>query len=258
MPPPKKKKPLRTPDGRPEFRNPDQILRDAASEISADLPSRSRKLDLDAYFRSGEEHRVSTRLLRDNGVLPQHLQDRKDAEDARTAAERSLEAQIEKLKELATEMNRLLMQLSGSHAAAGVLDAPEDADGETPAQAPDSSVSEALLDELVARLAQFDRCQMDALAHYRDQLTAANEATDRYSKHVAATGRLLPIYPTDARIDVEKRLSHAQTRMPPRPAVRIEDVTTIRSAIRSSRSMKNRLLTLLGMGTHRLIESSKP
>ena len=52
MGPPKKKKPLRTTDGRPEMRSPDQILKEAAAGISADLPGMGKKLDLGTYFRS--------------------------------------------------------------------------------------------------------------------------------------------------------------------------------------------------------------
>jgi hypothetical protein len=68
MGPPGKKKPLRTADGRPEMRSPDQILKDAASDINKDLPNKGRKLDLDAYFRGGAADRVANRLLKDNGV----------------------------------------------------------------------------------------------------------------------------------------------------------------------------------------------
>ncbi len=39
----------------------------------------------------------TSKLLKDNGVLPQHLQDRKDAEGARVLAEQDLQAQIELL-----------------------------------------------------------------------------------------------------------------------------------------------------------------
>ena len=98
MRPPKKKRPLRKPDGRPEMRSPDQMLKDASESISNDLPTKNRKLDLDSYFRSGEADRVANRLLKDNGVLPQHLQDRKDAETLRTQAEETLSVAIDRFK----------------------------------------------------------------------------------------------------------------------------------------------------------------
>ena len=51
------------------MRSPDQILKDAASDISKDLPNKGRKLDLDTYFQGGAADRVANRLLKDNGVL---------------------------------------------------------------------------------------------------------------------------------------------------------------------------------------------
>ena len=65
---PRKQRPRRTSDGRPEMRTPDQILREASDSISRDLPSKGKRLDLDAYFRSGEEHRIANKILKDNGV----------------------------------------------------------------------------------------------------------------------------------------------------------------------------------------------
>lgn len=80
---------LRTPDGRPERRTPDEMLRDAVSgEDYEHLPGKGKPLDLDNYFSSGEEHRMANKILKDNQVLPQHLQDRKDAEShTQTAAD---------------------------------------------------------------------------------------------------------------------------------------------------------------------------
>jgi hypothetical protein len=106
MKPPGKKKLLRTPDGRPEMRNPDQILKDAAAEISKDLPTKGRKLDLDTYFRSGGEHRVAHRLLKDNGVLPQHLQDRKEAEQGLQLAEEGLQKDIDRLLAVSDQVSQ--------------------------------------------------------------------------------------------------------------------------------------------------------
>ena len=97
MSPPKKKRPLRKSEGRPEMRNPNQILAEAASRISGDLPKKGKKLELNSYFRSGEGHRMANRILKDNGVIPQHLHDRKDAEEARAAAEAQLKSDLAQL-----------------------------------------------------------------------------------------------------------------------------------------------------------------
>ena len=150
MSPPKKKRPLRTSEGRPEMRNPNQILAEAASRISGDPPKKGKKLELNSYFRSGEGHRMANRILKDNGVIPQHRHDRKDAEAVET---------------------------------------------------------------LVTDLQRYNRKRQDLLPGYRDRLHVAREALDRYSKHVAATGRQMPVYPSDSPQDVDRRVADAESEL---------------------------------------------
>ena len=66
----------RTPDGKPEKRTPDEMLRDAVSD-DIDIPGKGEPLDLKTYFRPDAEHRMAGKILRDNNVLPAHLQERK-------------------------------------------------------------------------------------------------------------------------------------------------------------------------------------
>ena len=83
--------PRRQPDGRPEWRSVDELLAQAiAGEDFATLPGKGQPLDLSAYFASGPEHRIAGKLLKDNAVLPQTLQDRRDAEQLRTQASQTL------------------------------------------------------------------------------------------------------------------------------------------------------------------------
>ena len=80
----------RTPDGKPERRTPDEMLRDAVSD-DTDMPGKGEPLDLKAYFRPDAEHRMAGKILRDNNVLPAHLQERKDAEEHLQKSRRALE-----------------------------------------------------------------------------------------------------------------------------------------------------------------------
>jgi hypothetical protein len=82
---------LRRADGRPEPRSIDQIIKDAidAEELEK-LPGWGRPIDLEDYFSSGPDQRAANKLLKDNRVLPQSLQDRKDAEQLSLTAEKQL------------------------------------------------------------------------------------------------------------------------------------------------------------------------
>ena len=93
--------PRRQPDGRPEWRSVDELLAQAiAGEDFATLPGKGQPLDLSAYFASGPEHRIAGKLLKDNKVLPQTLQDRRDAEQLCTQASQTLATQKEHLSAL--------------------------------------------------------------------------------------------------------------------------------------------------------------
>ena len=97
--------PRRQPDGRPEWRSVDELLAQAiADEDFAALPGKGQPLDLSAYFASGPEHRIAGKLLKDNAVLPQTLQDRRDAEQLHTQASQTLATQKEYLSALKTKI----------------------------------------------------------------------------------------------------------------------------------------------------------
>ena len=82
---------LRTPDGKLQLRSLDDILREAVNdEEMANLPGKGKPLDLTKYFAAGDA-RMANKILKDNQVLPLHLQDRKDAETHAKAATDLLE-----------------------------------------------------------------------------------------------------------------------------------------------------------------------
>lgn len=121
--------PRRQPDGRPEWRSVDEMLAQAiAGEDFATLPGKGQPLDLSAYFASGPEHRIAGKLLKDNAVLPQTLQDRRDAEQLCIQASQTLATQKEYLSALkdkicaqAPALCRFFPDLPTALAALGLL-----------------------------------------------------------------------------------------------------------------------------------------
>ena len=74
------------------------MLEEALKEDNfAVLPGRGKPLDLKKYFASGPEHRVALKLLKDNQVLPQSLQERKEAGQLTLAARAYIDRERENL-----------------------------------------------------------------------------------------------------------------------------------------------------------------
>ncbi len=91
----------RTPDGRPETRRLDDMLQQAVEgEDLTKLPGYGKPVDLKGYSTSDPETRVASKLLGDNNVLPQPLQDRVDAENLRQEADEYLKGEVEHLREM--------------------------------------------------------------------------------------------------------------------------------------------------------------
>ena len=245
MPPPRKKRPRRTPDGRPEMRSPDQILKEASEEISGDLPGKNVKVDLKTYFQSGDEHRVANRILKENGVLPLHLQDRKDAEEARRSSGQALEDDLARLGEQIETLSEMAEELAGwcslPDAVQSLVEAPV-ASRENPIE---------LLGTVCEKIRNYNVRRIDALARYRDGLESANEATRRYNSHVVATGRLLPACPSEPLIDVASRLADAESRLPDSIQLTDDDIDQMAAEIRAARSPWKRLKQRLLSGTPR-------
>ena len=71
----------RKPDGRPRMKSVHDLLRSAIDdETYQNLPGKDNPLDLKGYFAAGEGHRMANKILKDNQVLPAHLQYRVDVE----------------------------------------------------------------------------------------------------------------------------------------------------------------------------------
>ena len=248
MGPPRKKKPLRTADGRPEMRSPDQILRDAVSDISKDLPNTGRKLDLDAYFRGGAEDRVANRLLKDNGVLPQHLHERKEAETLREKAEQVLDEDAERLLKASEDISAEVSIPAGFlgetsfQTPEGICLVAED-------PAPTAIAAQASLKSSVDGIRVFMRKRSEALDRFRVSLDAVNTAIDRSNQQIAATGKLMPAYPAAFRVDTQEQIKLTASRLPESIMWPESDVEAVRLALKSARSPFERLKSVFQRGT---------
>ena len=91
----------RTLDGRPETRSVDDMLKQAVEgEDLTQLPGYGKPIDLKGYTTSDPETRVASKLLGDNNVLPQPLQDRVDAENLRREADDYLKGEVDHLQRM--------------------------------------------------------------------------------------------------------------------------------------------------------------
>lgn len=198
--PPFKKKPLRRPDGKPETRTPDELLADAvASEDLTNLPGAGKPVDLEGYFASGAEHRIANRILRDNQVLPQPLQERRDAENLQAEAEAYLDQQRPQLHAFYEKIQSATAVLCAPFPSRAVLlqvlDFPEWPDYfSEPIATPLPSLRGWLQQTQVLDkdVASYNRRIEISTAHYMDLLNKANSCIDRLNKQVLFSRHLTP------------------------------------------------------------------
>ena len=208
----------RTPDGKPERRTPDEMLRDAVSD-DTDIPGKGEPLDLKAYFRPDAEHRMAGKILRDNNVLPAHLQERKDAEEHLKKAEEHLRHTTEKIAPLQKAIRPLaqtLIRTFSSDAemckALGLNALPENfqPNSETP---PASDLLETIstFDQLCK---QYNARVRDLTYRYLENLRLAHENIEASKKRQLVNRSLLPAYAPIVKVDIEAQKEYIQTRFP--------------------------------------------
>ncbi len=208
----------RTPDGKPERRTPDEMLRDAVSG-DTDIPGKGKPLDLKAYFRPDAEHRMAGKILRDNNVLPLHLQERKDAEEYLKAAEEHLRLAAEKITPLQKAIRPLAQTLIRTfpngeeiREALGLNALPKDFHPDT--ETPPAS-------DLIATISNFDQLckQYNALVRdltyrYLKNLRLAHENIEASRKRQLANRSLLPAYAPIAKVDIKAQREYIKKRFP--------------------------------------------
>ena len=191
----KRSKLRRQPNGRPEYRSVDDMLKEAAAQ--AKQADKGRPIDLGDYFSSSAETRIGNRLLKDNEVLPQPLQERKDAERLRQQAEAHLQRETARL---AAERDRIAREASGLTACfpdrdtlLGLLDIdtwpaylPEPGRDDLP---PMSDWLETAR-SLQGRVTTYNRQVEVALSQYLHLLEGANACVERLNIQVAFSPHL--------------------------------------------------------------------
>lgn len=85
-------------DGKIETRSLDDLLAEAAQDdVVQRLPGKGRPLELSGYLHADPQTRVANKLLQDHHVIPQPLQDRRQAELLQQQAEADTVAALEDL-----------------------------------------------------------------------------------------------------------------------------------------------------------------
>ncbi len=208
----------RTPDGEPERRTPDEILRDAVSD-DTDIPGKGKPLDLKAYFRPDAEYRMAGKILRDNNVLPAHLQERKDAEEHLKKAEEHLQRATKKIAPLQKAIRPLAQTLIRTFSndkemceALGLNALPENfhPNPETP-PASDLLATISTFDQLCK---QYNAQVRNLKYRYLENLRLAHENIEASKKRQLVNRSLLPTYAPSAKIDIEAQREYIQKRFP--------------------------------------------
>ena len=214
--------PRRQPDGRPEWHSVDELLAQAIEgEDFATLPGKGQPLDLSAYFASGPEHRIAGKLLKDNAVLPQTLQDRRDAEQFYTQASQTLVTQKEHLSALRAKISaqapalcRFFPDRPTALAALGLSTWPEYFSEPEGAPLP---ACRALINgakRLAELVTAYNRRIEVTIAEYLDSLRQANACVERLNQQVAFS-RHLPAGLQLKTSDLTEAKAQVRTALPP-------------------------------------------
>lgn len=209
-----------TPDGKPEMRTPDEMLRDAVSgQNFDDLPGKGKPIDLDEYFRPGEENRMAGKILRDNKVLPPQLQERKDAEAHLLEAEEELQKATEQITPLQEAIRPLAQfltcKLTNDNDLLAVLNLDQlpstfHASTELPVL---YSVDVFELCEAFNRLCKRHNALVRNLTYrYLENLRIAHDNIKASQKRQLLNRSLLPTYAPTAPIDIEAKTKEIESR----------------------------------------------
>lgn len=219
-----KKPKLRTPDGKIEMRSIDEMLQAAASEDNMlNIPGKGKPLNLDDYFKPGDEFRVAGKILKENQVLPPHLQERKDAEELTAKAKLLLEEATEQIPQLRFELIQkftLLLQIFPDQPACqqclDIENWPEDFPAPTFQQI---SLKElfAHADQLTKDIERYNARIRNLIFRYTDTLKKAQENIASYHKRQMLSSTLTPHYNYLAPIDLQKEEQQIRSKFPQLP-----------------------------------------
>ena len=186
------------------------MLRDAVTEDKIrHLPGWGKPIDLGDYFSTSEEYRQAMKILKDNRVLPQELQDLKQAEAALHRADMLRAEELESLKTMRWEID------AAAGCVVGVFASRDDAAAALglsawPEYFPDPSVISRAgparihheTAALGVRVKRYN-ARVNRLIHrYLDLLREARAATERYRNQSMVTRGLLAYSPTVRNIGI--------------------------------------------------------
>jgi hypothetical protein len=221
-----KKPRLRTADGKPQFRSVDDMLKEAASdEAIANLPGKGKPLDLRGYFAPSEEDRVAGKILKDNSVLPPHLQERKDAENLQEKAQELLleaQQQIPVLRsDLLKKIEPLVCVFPDRQTCQTCLNI------ETwPEDYPEHKTADVQLDlkqlremaqNLTLDIARYNARMRNIIYRYLDHLKKSQENIENYHKRQLLSITLSPNYNYLAPINIDLKEQEIRAQFPPMP-----------------------------------------
>ncbi|MSS71440.1 MAG: DUF1992 domain-containing protein [Candidatus Latescibacteria bacterium] len=238
----KKPKFLRS-DGRPEPRSVDDILRDAAARGEFDrLPGKGQPLDLEDYFASGPEHRVANKILKDNQVLPQPLQDRKEAEALQQTARDLLVREGQALQETREEIRQASLPLFGCFpdrptavSCLGLDVWPTCFAEPVAGPKPDTRQVVRQAEHLRRLVARHNGRVASILARYLDLLEQANVSIRRLNEQIAFKGNLRAGFQMMPLCDLAAREQEARAQFPALPALPEDLPGRIRAFFRETR-----------------------
>ena len=210
----------RTPDGRPETRSLDDMLKQAVEgEDLTRLPGYGKPIDLKGYTTSDPETRVASKLLGDNNVLPQPLQDRKDAENLRQEADEYLKGEAEHLREMKHRIEpvaavftapfpdrQAILDLLGTESWPSYLPEPTGAD--LPRRQTFKQTGRVLLEQISG----YNRRIEVVVTQYLERLERYNDCVERVGKQISlAPG--LPTGPTVHTADLVQEEETARAKL---------------------------------------------
>ncbi|HJP29412.1 MAG TPA: DnaJ family domain-containing protein [Candidatus Latescibacteria bacterium] len=231
----------RRPDGKPEFRSLDQLLAEAAQDdVVQRLPGKGRPIDLGDYLHADPESRVANKLLADHNVIPQPLQDRREAEKLAELAEIDAAAALADLGARRCRVAELQEQLRDYWPQQVPV-----SEIFTPGQVPtwlastaganaDDGDWQAVAVELAALVATHNRRRAVARRKVEEALTKAADIARRLNEQVSLS-RTLPPGIQMTPVGVETRMQRFDDECPPLETVPVDLGDRLRQAVRAAR-----------------------
>ena len=219
-----KKTRLRTADGKRQTRSVDDMLKEAVSdETLANLPGKGEPLNLKSYFSSGEEFRAAGQILKENNLLPPHLQERKDAEELIQTAENLFSEAKEQIPQLRAEVIKDLESIVSifpdritCQTFLSLDDWPQDYPKPTGAHQPLKSLVE-MIPHITQQINRYNARINNTIYRYLSCLKKAQKNIENYHKRQLLNITLSPTYNYLPPINLEHKEQDIRAAFTPLP-----------------------------------------